>query len=98
MSTVSIRVPIKTHTKLRELAASQQKSIGDVLSAAVETYQRDQFWKEAEAAYARLRADPEAWEEWQREIDLFDSTAADGLDAYPWDEGAVRRDTDASTR
>lgn len=92
MSTVSIRIPVHTHTKLRELASAQQKAISDVLSAAVEAYQQDQFWKEAETAYARLNADPEAWQEWQREIDRFDSTVADGLGTYPYDAGTGSQD------
>ncbi|MBA2278090.1 MAG: toxin-antitoxin system protein [Chloroflexia bacterium] len=98
MATVSVRISAEAHTALRQLAAEQRKSIGEVLNAAVAAYQREQIWQQAEAAYASLRADHEAWAEWQREINLFDSTAADGLDAFPYDLGTKGPDTNASTR
>ncbi len=34
-----------------------------VLDDAIEYYQRDKFLNEANAAYARLKADPKAWSE-----------------------------------
>ncbi len=98
MATVSVRIPEEAHSALRQLAAEQRKTIGEVLNAAVDAYRREQIWQLAEAAYAKLRADPEGWAEWQREIDLFDSTAADGLDAFPYDAGTKGPDANASTR
>lgn len=98
MATVSIRIPASAHAALRELADAEQSSIGEVLSQAVETYRREQLWRQAEAAYAKLHADPDAWAEWQQEVDLYDSTANDGLDAYPYDTGTVRQGADAEPR
>jgi hypothetical protein len=35
------------------------------------------------ADYERLRADPEAWAEYQREIALWDALSSDGLEDEP---------------
>lgn len=85
-ATVSIRVPTEAHQKLREIAEKQHKSIGEALNEAVHLLEREQFWAEYAEAYARLRADPEAWQEFQDELALWDSTLMDGLEDLPWEE------------
>jgi hypothetical protein len=50
------------------------------LGATVESYRREQFHAEFDAAYARLRADPVAWEEELAERAVWEVTLADGLD------------------
>ena len=42
--------------------------------------QPEAFLDEVNAAYARLRADPRAWEEELAERQLWDRTLADGLE------------------
>jgi hypothetical protein len=51
-----------------------------ILERAVESYRREQFYAEFDAAYARLQADPVAWEEELAERALWEVTLADGLD------------------
>ncbi len=51
-----------------------------MLERAVENYRRAQFFEELDAAYARLQADPAAWEEELAERAEWDATLADGLD------------------
>ncbi|HVL25174.1 MAG TPA: hypothetical protein VM450_13885 [Thermomicrobiales bacterium] len=76
----SIRVDQQTHAKLRRLSESEHKSIGQVVTEAVERYDKERFWEEARIAYERLRADPEAWREYQEETALWDTTSNDGLE------------------
>jgi hypothetical protein len=40
----------------------------------------EQFFAELDAAYARLQADPVAWEEYRAEQAELEGTLADGLD------------------
>jgi hypothetical protein len=44
---------------------------------------RERFWAEADAAFARLKADPEAWAAYERERKEFDGTA--------WEEWSLAR-------
>jgi hypothetical protein len=51
-----------------------------ILERAVEDYRRNRILQETNAAYARLRQDPDAWHAIERErLDLA-GTLADGLD------------------
>ena len=51
-----------------------------VLDDAIERYRRDKFLDEVNAAYARLRADPEAWKEELDERLVVEGTLMDGLE------------------
>lgn len=94
MATTVVRVDERVHAKLREWSEEQKKSIGQVVAELVENQEKERFWAEMRAGYDRLRADPEAWQEYKEEIDLWDSTSMDGLDDAPPDEdseGNVRQ-------
>jgi hypothetical protein len=52
----------------------------EVLSHAVEAYRRDHLLREVNAAYALLRADPDAWREERAERAIWEGTLADGLE------------------
>jgi hypothetical protein len=51
-----------------------------VLERAIEEYRRERFMETLNAGYAALRADPDAWAEYQRELAIWDCTLMDGLD------------------
>jgi predicted DNA-binding protein len=78
-ATVSVRLPANTHQRLRNLAKKKHKGIGEVVDEAIVALEREQFWREMEEGYAKLRADPEAWKEWQDEVAIWDSTLMDGI-------------------
>jgi predicted transcriptional regulator len=80
MASTTVRVSEETHELLRELAAATGEPMQRVLERAVENYRREQFFAELNAAYARLQADPVAWEEELAERALLENTLADGLD------------------
>jgi hypothetical protein len=83
----TIRVNKPTIDMVRELAAKAQTTMTAVVEAAVREYRANQFWKEVEAGYAALRADPKAWAEYQEEIRAWDCTLADGLEDFPYEQG-----------
>ncbi len=39
----------------------------------------DEFWRQFNEGYANLKADPQAWAEYQAECKLWDNTVGDGL-------------------
>lgn len=76
----SVRVSAETYVVLRELAGKIDTSITGVIDQLVEDERRRQFWKEAKAAYARLKADPEAWAAYQTELRELEGTLMDGIE------------------
>ena len=76
----TVRVEKKLHDTLRELSKAEHRSIGEVIEEAIAKYEKDKFWKEMHEGFARLRADPVAWKEYQDEVALWDSLSNDGLE------------------
>lgn len=52
-----------------------------VIDRAIEEHRRRVFMEAANAEYAAFRADPEAWAEYQKELNLWEGTLMDGLDS-----------------
>ena len=77
----NIRISPQSKTTLRELAEQDGTPMQNVLDEAIEQHRRDRFFREANEAYARLQADPKAWQEELDERRLWDTTLADGLDS-----------------
>ena len=63
-----IRVSPQTHEQIQKLAEARNEPIGKIVSDAVELLDAEQFWAEVDAAYDRLRSDPDAWNEYMDEI------------------------------
>jgi predicted transcriptional regulator len=79
LASTTVRVSEHTHELLRKLAEATGEPLQMVLERAVESYRREQFYAEFNAAFERLRADPVAWEEELAERALLEGTLADGL-------------------
>ncbi len=77
----TVRIEERVAAKLRDLANEEHRPIGQVIKDAVDQYQKEKFWREVEASVARLRADLNAWQEYQDEIRLFEGGSMDGLEA-----------------
>lgn len=73
-----MRISIQTKKTVKKLAAQTGRKMQAVLDEAVELYRRQRFLEEANAAFANLRADAEAWSEEQQERALWD-TASSGV-------------------
>jgi predicted DNA-binding protein len=78
--TSTIRVPARTYDRLKGLARAAGKPMSAVLEEAVERYEADRFFRDADAAYQRLRADPEAWKQELAERSLLEQTLQDGME------------------
>lgn len=82
----SVKITPEAHAKLADFAASDKRPMGEVLADLIERERRRRFFDAANAEYARLRADPEAWADWQEELRSMDGTLLDGLRDDPWVE------------
>ena len=76
----TIRVDPKVHATLRALAAAERRSIGQVIEAALDRYQKENFWRAMDQGFTRLRADPAAWSAYQDEAAVWNSAIGDGLE------------------
>jgi predicted transcriptional regulator len=80
MASRSVRISKDSYATLKMLAAKADESIARTLERAIHAYYAQQFFKELNASYAALKADPQAWAEELAERELWDATLADGLE------------------
>jgi predicted transcriptional regulator len=80
MPSASIRIDEHALEVLRELARTQRQTVQAVVNEAIENYRRQKFLEEANAAFAALRSDPQAWGEELQEREIWDRTISDGLE------------------
>ena len=80
MTTTTIRVSRKTRDMLHDLARDAGVPMQEVVEQALELYRRQRLLSAANDAYAALRSDVEAWQDWQAEQAPWDATLADGLE------------------
>jgi predicted transcriptional regulator len=80
MATTTIRVSLRGRDLLQELAQTSGSSIQVVLEQALEQYRRQQLLEATNAAYAALRAAPEARANLEQERLAWEQTRADGLE------------------
>lgn len=82
MST-TVRVESQLAERLRQIAKEEQRSIGQVISEAIDDYQKQKLWARVQEDFARLRANPAAWKDYQDELSVFDGSSLDGLENEP---------------
>ena len=83
----TVRVRPEAHQALREMSKSRGVPITQLVDEAIERLRREEFFRQFNEAYARLREDPEAWAEELAERRLWDTALMDGLeDDPPWPE------------
>lgn len=77
MKPTTIRVDVATRDRLARIADDEfhTASLGEALRRLIDEHEMQQV----HAAYARLQADPQAWEEYQAELAEWDVTTGDGL-------------------
>lgn len=75
-----VRVGEKTHKLLHLLSSQEKTSMQEILEKAVEDYRRKTFLDGLSDDFQSLQQDPEAWEEYEKEIELWNNTLMDGLE------------------
>ena len=81
MATTTIRVSLRTRDVLRELAQTSGRSMRAVVEQALEQYRRQLLLAATNAAYAALRAAPEAGADLEQEPLAWEQTRAPGGEA-----------------
>ena len=76
----NIRISPHAKATLRELAKRERKPMQAILDEAIEHYHREKFLDDVNAAYACLKADPEAWKEELAERQEGEGALMDGLE------------------
>jgi len=79
MASSTVRIDSATHKMLQSLSAQTGLKMQEILGEAVELYRRKLLLDKANAAFAALKADSEAWKEEQEERAAWDVTLLDGL-------------------
>jgi predicted transcriptional regulator len=79
-TTTTIRVSRKTRDTLQNLANQYGTSMQAILEEAVDLLEGQRLLEATYEAYAKLRANPEAWQELQEERAQWDVTLSDGLE------------------
>jgi hypothetical protein len=79
-----MRVDRATRQSVEDIARRVGSSMQEVVAQAVEAYRRQIIVDEANIAYGRLRADPQASEAFDREHEIWEHALSDGLrdDSY----------------
>ena len=79
MDTTTIRVTRKTRDELFELAQASGTTMQEVLAQAIEAYRGQRLLEAVNAAYAALKEDRVAWDEYREELADWDTSLRDGL-------------------
>lgn len=79
MPNPTVRISQRAHASLKELARRIGIPMQEVLDQAVEDFRRRRFLEEANASYAALREDADAWESLREELAEWEVTLCDGL-------------------
>jgi hypothetical protein len=75
-----IKISPISHAKLQALAATENRSMGEIANELIDRYDEEQFWTRVRAQLARLKADPVAWNDYMQEIAEWDAMGSDGLE------------------
>lgn len=85
MTTTTVRVSVRTRERLAAIAREDFGGISQ--EAALNRLIAEHEMRQVHTAYARLRDDPVAWAEYQRELAVTDASSGDGVgdarDEYP---------------
>jgi hypothetical protein len=73
--TTTVRVRRPDSERLQSLAKARQTAVLDVLHAAIDALERQEFLRSVNQDYQRLREDPKRWEQYVAERQEWDSLA-----------------------
>lgn len=81
MASTTVRISERSHQTLKTLAQTSGRPLQDVLEDAIERERQRQFFDDADAAYARLRASTESDDAYTDEMRELEGTLLDGLES-----------------
>lgn len=75
LETTTVRVRRPDSERLQSLAKARQIAVVDVVHAAIEALERQEFLRGLNGDYQRLRGNPELWEQYLAERSEWDALA-----------------------
>ncbi len=81
MSLTTIKVDTTVRDRLADVARSRQTTMRALVADLADKAARDQHWAEINAAYARLQANPEQWNDYRADLDDWDTAGDDDTSA-----------------
>ncbi len=82
----AIRVTRPTYERIRTIANERNEPMSAVIAELVDAYERRAFFAGLDEDFAALRADPLAWDVYQRETRVWDTALSDGLADEPYED------------
>jgi predicted DNA-binding protein len=79
MPSKTVRISAEAKEILQGLSNRTGRKMQEILSEAIESYRRQHFLQEANAAFAKLRAEQDAWASEKEERAAWDAAVSDGL-------------------
>jgi len=79
-SATVVKLKADVHAELQEMAREENRAMGDIVADSLQRYRKERFWERARLSVERLQAQPAAWEDYKREIAIWDGMAGDGLE------------------
>jgi hypothetical protein len=76
----TVEIGIEDYQHLLNLSETSGEPMQAVLSKAIDEYRRQVFFNQADQAYARLKNNPELWQEELAERQAWDVTLLDGIE------------------
>lgn len=73
--TTTVRVRRRDSERLQSLAKARQAAVVDVVHAAIDALERQEFLRGLNGDYQRLRSEPELWEQYLAERREWDALA-----------------------
>jgi len=77
---ITVRIKPQSHNALKQIARITGESMQEALDRAIEERRRRVYLEGLKADYEALRADPKAAADFDRENELWDRSAHDGLE------------------
>ncbi|MCL6613775.1 MAG: ribbon-helix-helix protein, CopG family [Firmicutes bacterium] len=78
--TTTIRISREVYNTVKAMARQQHGSMQEIIEQAVKDYSKKKFFADLNSAYLRLKADPKAWAEEEKEREAWDGVSGDGLE------------------
>jgi hypothetical protein len=78
-TSTTVRISAADHQRLRALARAEKKSLADVLEEALAIYERQRWLENLNNSFAKLKANDQAWQDYQDELKPWDDVLDDGL-------------------
>jgi predicted DNA-binding protein len=75
----TMKLPVEVRDRLARLARDHRRPLGAELAALVSAAEEREWWRIAEEAVGRLRADGDQWADYLADAAAWDAVTGDGL-------------------